>query len=160
MDGMKLWLEGDIALDKRNSRWKDAELSWRVGVNQMAKTIDATQTALSREATKVGDVLTGSGQLSMEGLSKSTLSGFNPFSKDFWVDSPEQADQREQRKQSYARFETYREEGAFEEMKQDLFARDEERNARIADLRNRQTQYALTQKQIEQFGVSAWEWDF
>lgn len=40
-------------------------------------------------------------------------------------------------------------------MKQDLFARDEERNARIADLRNRQTQYAVTQEQIEQFGVSA-----
>jgi hypothetical protein len=118
MEGVKLWLEGGIELGERNSRWKDAELSWRIGVNEMAKTIAAAATATARDTEFIGGGDAGDPMISRFRFTM--------------LDEDDTAAAREA-----------------------LYKFDEERNARIFELRNRQTQFALTQKQMHQFGISA-----
>jgi len=146
MDGMKLLLEGGIELGERNSRWFDARTSWQIGVNELAKTIDATGVALSNNAMGSGGYLVNQGG----SLENAEWSDFNPFRKDFWIDSPKQAEEREERKNlpTYGDFQR-------EEAKSRLFERDEVSNRRIEELSQRLTQYAVSQKQLDQFGSNA-----
>jgi len=117
MDGVKLHLEGGIELGERNNRFKDAELSWRVGVNELAKTVAATSVYTQRGVEFVGGA-----------------AGDPMFTK-FRFTMPSEKDK--------------------EIAEEALLKFDEERNARIFELQNRQTQYAVTQKQIEQFGANS-----
>ncbi len=147
MDGMKLWLEGGIDLGERNSRWFDARTSWQIGVNELAKTIDATGVALSNNAMTHGKALVSQGA-TFENLK---FSDFNPFRKDFWIDTPKQAEEREGRKAVASTYGDFQR----EEAKSRLFERDEISNRRIEELTSRLTKYAVSQKQLDQFGSNA-----
>ena len=118
MDGMKLWLEGGVELKERNSRFVDAGLSWRIGVNEMAKTIAATATAMERDTEFIGGGDAG-----------------DPMISKFRFTMPSKLDS--------------------EASKKALYKFDEEINARIFELSQRQTQYALDQKQLDRFGPNA-----
>ena len=126
MDGMKLWLEGGIELGERNSRWFDAKTSWQIGVNELQKTVNA-----------VGAQIHQSKALGVPNIGGTAGGGLLNFATGLY------------RKWSGETNELS------DNIREQLFSSDEVINRRVEELNSRLTKYAVSQKQLDQFGSNA-----